>query len=160
MSVDSHKRAPQLPLCQQIKTTSWYFQQNKQGPGGYVVTSRFHVCTIETRHQARRGQCVVTTLLLIALRHRKTSCLSRDLALDESKSLLPVFTSIALVCGGIVSVAAVRVSSVAVRLDLGGTRAREARGTGIELRKKVSKPEIQVMEQVAYSSSLASANLV
>lgn len=72
-------------------------------------------------------------MLSSACQHRGVLQLSRDLAFDESESLLPVFTSIALVRGGIVSVTAVRVSSVTVRLDLGGTRARKARGTGIEL---------------------------
>jgi hypothetical protein len=69
------------------------------------------------------------------VQHQMMLRLSRDLALDESESLLPVFTSIALMRVGIVSVAAVRISCVAVRLDLVGIRAREARGTFVKLWK-------------------------
>lgn len=138
--VASHERTPQPLLCPQINNISRYLEHSNRGSwGDDVVTSRFHVCTIERRHETKGGQCVVATMLSSAHRHREILRLSRDLALDKSESLLPVFTSIALVRSSVVSVTAVRVSGVAIRLDLGGTGARKAGGTGIELWEQESQ---------------------
>lgn len=74
-----------------------------------------------------------------------------NLALDKGKSLLAILGTIALVRRGIGSVAAVRVRSIAVRLDLGRVRAREARWAGIELvrNKTVSMMDTKIQQNGA-----------
>lgn len=61
--------------------------------------------------------------------------LSVQLPLDESQGLLAVLVDILLVGVGIVSIAAIRISSVTVRLDDGGAprRALESGRAGGEL---------------------------
>lgn len=107
-----------------------------------IASIVFGVCSYKHIHcmynrKARRRQKVANASLLPCSSAHRHKCnlahLGSDLGLHEGESLLPVFTSIALVSGSVAAVAAVRVSCVAVGLDLGGTWAREARRAGIKL---------------------------
>jgi hypothetical protein len=55
------------------------------------------------------------------------------LSVDERQGLLAIFGTVSLMGIGIVSVAAVRIGGIAVRLDLGCVGAGEAGGAGGEL---------------------------
>jgi hypothetical protein len=86
-----------------------------------------------------------------------------ELALDECEGLLAVLVHVLLVGVGIVSIAAVRVCRIAVRLDDGrvGGRALEAAGAGSELQDAVSRDihNLELVGFLTYTTSLAGSNI-
>lgn len=92
----------------------------------------------ESRAAARRWRGLARTRGRGGARGSRTTATAAgggaDLALDEGERLLAVLRAIALVHVRVVSCAAVRIGRVAVRLDLAGVGADEARGTSVELR--------------------------